>query len=334
MSKKKKPEDVFGIAFDELFGDGKVFDELFAAFGGSAPKKTRGQRGRAKATLDLIDTCIEIIKGVQPITVRGVCYKLFVGGHIDSMAVKNTQKISRLLTQAREEGLIPWEWIVDESRQMERQPHWKDLEGFGKSIEKSYRRDFWAHQENRVIVISEKATVSGILRPVMDEYGVPFFPVHGFNSATKMHELAEDIAEDKRHTVLLYVGDYDPSGMYMSEEDLPRRLAEYGAGNTEDGDHTLRRVALKYGDTHGGNLPPFDVETKKKDPRYRWFVSRYGDSAWELDAMDPNELRDRIKSEIEHYVDSSDWEQHRKIEAVQRETTKRIATAMAEAGAK
>jgi hypothetical protein len=57
--------------------------------------KKRGQRGRAKATLDLIDTCIEIIEQVQPITVRGVCYRLFVAGMIDSMAVKNTQKISR-----------------------------------------------------------------------------------------------------------------------------------------------------------------------------------------------------------------------------------------------
>ena len=31
--------------------------------------------------------------------------------------------------------------------------------------------------------------------------------------------------------IVLYVGDFDPSGMFMSEEDLPTRLAEY------DGDH-------------------------------------------------------------------------------------------------
>ena len=85
----------------------------------SETTRRRGQRGRSKATLDLIATCSEIIEQVQPITVRGVCYKLFVAGHIDSMAVKNTQKISRMLVQAREEGLIPWEWIVDDSRRME-----------------------------------------------------------------------------------------------------------------------------------------------------------------------------------------------------------------------
>ena len=164
--------------------------------------RKRGQRGRAKATLDLIATCSEIIAQVQPITVRGVCYKLFVAGLIDSMASKNTQKISRLLTQAREEGLIPWEWIVDETRRMEGGGGFRDLRQYAKAIEHSYRRDFWAHQPRRVIVVSEKSTVAGILGPVFDDYGVQFLYAHGFNSATKVHDLAIEIAEDIHTTPL------------------------------------------------------------------------------------------------------------------------------------
>ena len=234
-------------------------------------------RGKSKATIELLEACQGLIETVQPITVRGVCYRLFVEKYIDSMAVKNTQKISRLLVQAREEGLIPWEWIVDESRAMERAPHWRDLESYGEVVARSFRRDFWAHQCKRVIVISEKATVAGILRPVLDDYGVPFFPVHGFNSATKMHDLAEEIGADERRTMLLYVGDYDPSGMYMSEEDLPWRLAKYGAGP----DYTLKRIALTNDDIN--SLPSFEAEAKKKDPRFNWFVSRYGRRCWELE---------------------------------------------------
>ena len=60
--------------------------------------RSRGQRGRAKGTLDLIDTCKEIIEQVHPITVRGVCYRLFVAGLIDSMAreehAENLQAVS------------------------------------------------------------------------------------------------------------------------------------------------------------------------------------------------------------------------------------------------
>jgi hypothetical protein len=285
-------------------------------------------RGRSKATLKLLVACREIIAETAPITVRGVCYRLFVAGLLDSMAVKNTQKISRLLVAAREQGLIPWAWIVDESRQMETQPSWSDLEGYASAVEKSYRRDFWAHQPNRVIVISEKATIAGILRPVLDEYGVPFFPVHGFNSATKMHELADEIATDERHAVLLYIGDYDPSGLYMSELDLPGRLAAYGASNY-DGDYTLSRIALTIADVLSGNLPAFNADSKKKDPRYNWFVRNYGRRAWELDAMNPNDLRERVKAEIEKFVKPGDWKRHKQIEAAQRETTRRIAAAMA-----
>jgi hypothetical protein len=294
------------------------------AAGSTGFEKEMSYRGRSKTSLDLLEACKKIIAAVQPITVRGVCYRLFVAKLIDSMEIRNTQKISRLLTWAREEGEIEWEWIVDESRAMEGWSTYTDLSEYGECVERWYRRDFWAHQENRIILISEKATVAGILRPVLGRCGVPFFAVHGFNSATKMHDLAKDIADDERHTVLLYVGDYDPSGMYMSEEDLPSRLNEYGAGD----DYTIRRVALTYGDTHGGNLPAFDLETKKKDPRYKWFVSHYGDEAWELDAMDPNVLRDRVTSEIDRYIDQDDWQQHLKIEEAQRETTRKIALAL------
>jgi hypothetical protein len=60
-----------------------------------------------------------------------------------------------------------------------------------------------------------------------------------------------------RPLIILYVGDYDPSGMYMSEVDLPKRIAEYG------GDHvTIKRIALTRGQLRG--LPSFPASDKKK----------------------------------------------------------------------
>ena len=61
--------------------------------------------------------------------------------------------------------------------------------------------------------------------------------MHGFSSATTVHDISED--DDGRDLIILYVGDFDPSGMFMSEVDLPARFAKY------DGDHvTLKRIAL------------------------------------------------------------------------------------------
>jgi hypothetical protein len=78
----------------------------------ASPKKGRGM---AAKSLALIDAMHSAAKAARPITVRGIAYKLFTAGLIPSMAKGETNKVSRLLTEARERGMIPWEWIVDET---------------------------------------------------------------------------------------------------------------------------------------------------------------------------------------------------------------------------
>src|SRR5947208_1665822 len=109
-------------------------------------------RGKAQKTLNLIDACAEILREIQPATVRAVCYRLFTLGLIESMAKTNTNRVSTALVYAREEGFIPWEWIVDETREAERVSQWTDLEDFGRAVQQSYRRDRWSQQSRRVEV--------------------------------------------------------------------------------------------------------------------------------------------------------------------------------------
>ena len=162
----------------------------------------------------------------------------------------------------------------------------------------AYRRDFWDQQPVRVMVVSEKGTVRGLLRPVLDDFAVGFQVMHGFSSATIVHDISQD--DDGRELIILYVGDFDPSGMFMSEEDLPNRFAKY------DGDHvTLRRIALTR--EHVNGLLSFPATDKRKDPRYKWFVKNYGKRCWELDAMDPNDLRACVKREIKKLIEPVAW---------------------------
>jgi hypothetical protein len=67
-----------------------------------------------------------IAEAAQPITGRGIGYKLFVAGLIPDMSRKSMAKVYRLLKEAREEGIIPWDWIVDETRGEERSASWND----------------------------------------------------------------------------------------------------------------------------------------------------------------------------------------------------------------
>jgi hypothetical protein len=240
-----------------------------------------------------------IAEASQPITGRGIGYKLFVQKLIPSMERNDMRAVYRLLLKAREQGIIPWEWIVDETRSLERVATWDDVEQYARIVAHGYRRDFWNQQPLRVEVWSEKGTVRGVLAPVLDDYAVGFRVMHGFSGATTIHEVAGD--DDGRPLVALYVGDFDPSGMFMSEMDLPARLGKY------DGYHvTLTRIALTVDQLEG--LPSFAAATKRKDPRFKWFVANHGRDCWELDAMDPNDLRDCVEREIKTLIEPDAWE--------------------------
>ena len=212
-----------------LLGKGAMTAEYFQ----TGMKKGRG---RAQRSLDMIKAMYEIAEAAQPITGRGVGYKLFSLILIPSMSRNHMQGVYRLLKEAREEGTIPWEWIVDETRELEQVSTWDNPAAFVRCVARSYRRDFWQQQPERVEVWSEKGTIRGVLQPVLDEYGVGFRVMHGFGSATIINDVSQD--SDGRPLTILYIGDYDPSGLWMSERDIPERLSRYG------GDHiSIRRIA-------------------------------------------------------------------------------------------
>jgi hypothetical protein len=277
-------------------------------------------RGKSLRSLTLIQAAYDFLAVTHPATVRACCYKLFTLGLIPSMSRKETGRVSKQLTDAREQGLIPWLWIVDETRRLERTPSWDDPAEFVKAVRQSYRRDFWTQQPDRVEVWSEKGTVRGTLGPVLEEYGVGFRVMHGWSSATTVNDIAT--AQDGRDLIALYVGDFDPSGMGMSEMDLPERLARYGGDHVE-----VRRIALIAADTAAGDLPPFSVETKRKDPRYRWFLAQYGTQCWEVDAMDPRTLRDRVQVAIQELIEPEAWARCERAQEAEQASLKTVLDA-------
>jgi hypothetical protein len=218
--------------------------------------------------------------------------------------------VYRLLKEEREYGTIPWELIVDETRGIERTATWDNLAEFAKHMTVAYQRDNWDQQPHRVEVWSEKGTVRGVLRPVLDKNGIGFRVMHGFSSATAVYDAA--MSNDERPLIVLYVGDRDPSGMYMSEADLPKRLVEYGGDHVE-----VRRLALTQEQVP--TLPSFSATDKKADTRYRWFVANHGDRCWELDAMDPNDLRVCVADAIRELIEPVAWERCEVVNRAQRE---------------
>ena len=272
----------------------------------------RRGRGRSRKTIELIEAATRILDEIHPASVRAVCYRLFTEGLIDSMAKSNTNKVSRLLTQEREAGNLPWDWIVDETREAERINTWRDVAEFGNTVKRAYRRDYWSMQRSWIEVWSEKGTVRGTLAPILDKYGVTFRVMHGHGSATAVHQVAEESSQSTKKLTVLYVGDWDPSGLHMSELDLPDRLQRYG-GNVE-----LVRVAIARQDTNSkAGVPHFSAHDKERDPRYWWFLNHYGERCHELDALNPVILRSRIENEIKMRLDLDAWNHAIQIEAAE-----------------
>jgi hypothetical protein len=150
----------------------------------------RKGRGRAVTTLELIAKMVEIAETIQPCSVRALAYQLFNRKLIPSMAKNNTAKVSHLSVIAREEGSLPWEWIVDSTRQEQSTATWADPVAFARTVQEVYKRNKWDTQDVYVSVLSEKSTVEGSLQPVLDKYEVPFQVLHGWSGATPVWNAA------------------------------------------------------------------------------------------------------------------------------------------------
>jgi hypothetical protein len=273
--------------------------------------------------LELIEACHEILADMKPATVRAVCYQLFTRGLIASMRRNETNRVSRQLTDARESGAIPWAWVVDETRDVEGVATWDHPEDFARAVMRSYRRNKWDAQPCHVEVWSEKGTMRGTLAPVLDEYEVPFRVMHGYASATALHDAALETLTRETPSLVLYVGDWDPSGLQMSEVDLPRLLEEYGAATV-----VVQRIALTEEDVRDGStIPSFPTDSKRRDSRWRWYRDRYGPRCWELDALNPVILRERVESAIERRLDRMTWDRYVAAEGVERASIERSVRA-------
>ena len=179
-----------------------------------------------------------IAEAAQPITGRGVGYKLFTRGLIPSMARTEMQRVYRLLKEARERGKFRGNGSL-----MRPAPSSGCQHG---PIPPSMP----AASPNPI------AAISGISSPIASRSGPRRAPCAAclprcsiimlsasfrcmdFSSATTVHDIAED--DDGRELIVLYVGDFDPSGMFMSEEDLPapvrqiRRRSRQAKANCAD----------------------------------------------------------------------------------------------------
>jgi len=255
-----------------------------------------------RAVRDVIDQYVERL------TIRQIYYRLISPPYqLFANTASNYKRLVKMLTRAREEGDINWRRIEDRARNTYGGDYgYGSVEEYVKSRIESfkdcyYSRRMWDDQPRYVEVWLEKDALTSLFTSVADKYRVLVYPSRGYSSFTRVMEAIEDRfnLKDGKKVVVLHFSDHDPSGLDMTR-DIRMRLMRYGASNV-----TVKRIALTIEQVKALNLAP--NPTKKTDPRARWYVDSYGDRCWELDAVEPNTLRDIVAKAIEAYIDKDVW---------------------------
>jgi len=161
-------------------------------------------------------------------------------------------------------------------------------------------------QPNIVVVVVEKTTINDIIEPLQEKYQFIFQPAQGFLSYTTTHQILSFIKRYEKPMIILYISDFDPSGISMPSalaQQVEIELIQQGLIDRMK-DLRIVHVALTREQIDKYKLPSVpDVEKRG----YEKFKKKYGNPV-ELDALVahcPGELEKILKEELAKYMDIS-----------------------------
>jgi hypothetical protein len=213
----------------------------------SAPDSKAGKLQRA--SLDLLREHNR--KGDIPTNGRFIFYELEQRGVIPKqydrinpttgkkLARTPMQDVSDALMHLREIGLVPWEWIEDETRSLTEWRYADTAVDYLLDTIPSARINVWAGEEPPFIICESRATM-GVLRGLAYEYLVPITATNGQCGGFIVTDIVP-LLRGKRH--VLYIGDYELRGPADQIEQNTKRYIEKHAGRIfEPGEWT--KIAL------------------------------------------------------------------------------------------
>lgn len=245
------------------------------------------------------------------LTLRQIHYQLVSKLYYEN-TVNNYKRLSRYLVKARLSNKISFDKIIDKTRTSTgfdfghsglavhtfnyKKREYEEAENTFRSSYSDWRSPRWFKQPKYVEVWLEKEALSTLFNRVTSLKRVTLCPSKGYSSLTFLKEGAERLEqfEDHKELVILFFGDFDPTGLDI-QRNIKERMEEFGL------DITFKKIALTKDQILEMNLPP--MPTKKTDVRSKKFIQKHGDLAVELDAIPPDRLRLIIAEAIDNEFD-------------------------------
>jgi hypothetical protein len=293
----------------------------------------------------------ELLDPDEPMTLRHLFYMLV--SRADTVITNCSEDysiLSKTMTAAREDGDVDDKSITDEHRTVYKSNCYDSPAEWAYLEETTYRKNRWTSQDSYVECWFEKGAVMSVVERLHRRYQVTMRPFKGQASRAYCADIAKDFSLVDKPITVYYFGDHDPSGYAIPRSGAKRVRAilegeEYGGINA---DFTFIRIGfnrppvddlpcdeMEYCEvcshTYKGadhlvdhNLPSWDVEDKRDDSNYRWFVDHFGDECAELDAIPPDELRTMVEDSItSHITDRDAWDAVESEEETEREKIKK-----------
>lgn len=283
-------------------------------------------RKTTEAKIELANRVIaEYQKDGFRITLRQLYYQFVQRGWLPNKQ-NEYKNLCKAIATGRDLGLIDWNAIVDRLREAEIPHSFDDGVDALESTADVFQLDLWESQTSRVEVWVEKDALSEVVAQACRDLRVPYVVCRGYMSQTAVYEAAQRL---RRHLlgksshwrvpqapIILHIGDHDPSGMQMSEDNV-RRLKKYMTYGALDRHAVERhfeftRIALNYDQIEELDPPPNPA--KKADPRAKDYIEEYGETSWEVDALPPDYLINLIREAVKARMDIKKFETMRKQE--------------------
>jgi hypothetical protein len=288
---------------------------------------------RTKSQIDNIKTAIYMLcEQYKPMTVRQLFYALTVKGVIEKAESEYKNVVCRLTKEMRLAGELPWDWLADHTRWQHKPRTYGGISDCLEQSQAAYRRALWDPKTNSnyVEIWLEKDALTGVFYDVTSEYDVPLMPCRGYPSLSFLRSAARVIAwrqqilmdnwldnifENQPKLTIYYFGDFDPTGVDISRniEDRIRAFLSEMDDQWFDLYFEFKRVAINEDQIKDMNLQT--RPTKQSDTRAKKFGHNV---SVELDAIEPNKLRQMIRSCVLENIDQDELERVLQTEEAER----------------
>jgi hypothetical protein len=276
----------------------------------------------SEKTIGLVNAILaEYRKQGFRLSLRQLYYQLVARDYIPNN-IRSYKNLGALVSNARQAGRVDWGMIEDRNRETSINSHWGNPGEIIYSAASSFRIDKWEGQEWHIEVMVEKDALSGVLEPVCRDLDIGITANKGYSSSSTMYEIGKRLRkkhdDDGKNICVIYLGDHDPSGIDMTR-DVEERLQLY----SNIGGIEVIRLALNWDQIELWQPP--ENPAKETDSRFSAYAREFGESSWELDAIEPAKLASIVEKEVLSRRDEDLWDDAVEIEEKGREELRHFA---------